>query len=69
MKRDSLIREYAKSIGFDVVGKLKREPDVRYGMKRESHYPLWTDEAGNAYCGSYSKTEKYCIITADDRVY
>ena len=67
MKRDSLIREYAKSIGFEVVGKLKREKDCRYGFN--GRYPVWTDEAGNAYCGSYSKTGKYCIVTADDRVY
>lgn len=62
------IREYAKSIGFEVVGKLKRLPDVYYGMGNNNHYPLWIDEAGNEYCGGYSKDDGYCIITADGSV-
>lgn len=62
------IREYAKNIGFEVVGKLKRLPDVHYGMGNSNNYPLWIDEAGNEYCGSYSKNDSYCIITADGGV-
>ena len=46
------VREYAKLKGFEVVGKLKRLPDVYYGVGNKSHYPLWIDEAGNEYCGS-----------------
>lgn len=62
------IREYAKNIGFEVVWKLKRLPDVHYGMGNSNNYPLWIDEAGNEYCGSYSKDDSYCIITADGGV-
>nr|DAQ79722.1 MAG TPA: hypothetical protein [Caudoviricetes sp.] len=62
------VREYAKLKRFEVVGKLKRLPDVYYGVENKSHYPLWIDEAGNEYCGSYNKDDCYCIITADGGV-
>jgi hypothetical protein len=62
------VREYSKLKGFEVVGKLKRLPDVYYGVDNKSHYPLWIDEAGNEYCGDYSKDGCYCIITADGGV-
>ena len=61
------LREYAKSKGFEVVGKLRRLPDVHYGMG-DRKYPVWIDEAGNEYCGSYSTDGCFCIITADRRV-
>lgn len=61
-----MIREYALSKGFEIVGKLKRLPDARYGVGNRK-YPVWIDEAGNEYCGSYSNG-CYCIITADGRV-
>ena len=41
------VREYAKSVGFTVVGKLRRMPDVHYGMDDNRKYPVWIDEAGN----------------------
>lgn len=65
------VREYAKAVGFEVVGRLRRLPDVYYGMDNRHHYPLWIDEAGNEYCGSYRPhhpNEGYCIITADGGV-
>lgn len=62
------VREYAKLKRFEVVGKLKRLPDVYYGVENKSHYPLRIDEAGNEYCGSYNKDDCYCIITADGGV-
>ena len=62
------VREYAKLKGFEVVGKLKRLPDVYYGVDNKSHYPLWIGEAGNEYCGSYSKDGECCIITFDGGV-
>ena len=62
------VHEYAKLVGFEVVGKLKRMPDVHYGLDGKYHYPLWIDEADNKYCGSYNKDGCYCIITADGRV-
>lgn len=61
------VREYAKSVGFEIVGKLKRMPDVYYGMDNNHHYPLWVDEDGNEYCGDY-KHELFCIITSDGAV-
>lgn len=65
------IREFAKAKGFEVVGRLRRLPDVYYGMDNKQHYPLWIDEAGNEYCGSYHPyrpNDGYCIITADGGV-
>lgn len=62
------IREFAKAKGFEVVGRLRRLPDVYYGMDNRQHYPLWFDEAGNEYCGSYHPNDGYCIITADGGV-
>ena len=62
------VREYAKSIGFDVVGKLKRLPDIYYGMDNKHHYPMWIDDAGTEYCGDYRKKDCYCIITVDGGV-
>lgn len=64
----SKIREFAALKGFDVVGKLKRLPDARYGMNDTSHYPVWVDEGGNHYLGSYYD-DAYCIITPDGGVY
>lgn len=56
------IREFAKSVGFDISGKLKRKPDeCLNGIK----YQVWVDEAGN----EYAKCEKgYCIVTNDGGV-
>lgn len=58
------IREYAKIVGFEVVGKLKRLKNAndRYGKG----YPLWVDEAGNEYWGN--SEEGFCIITTDGGV-
>ena len=62
------VREYAKAVGFEVVGRLRRLPDAYCGMDDKRHYPLWIDEAGNEYCGGYRPNEGYCIITADGGV-
>lgn len=61
------VREYAKSIDFEIVGKLKRLPDVRYACDGEL-CPIWIDEAGNEYLGSYIE-DGYSICTADGGVY
>lgn len=61
------IRKEAESWGHPVVGKLKRMPDVYYGMG-SAHYPLWMDEAGNEYCLSDDGKKLGCIITADGGV-
>lgn len=60
-------REYAKSRGFEVIGKLKRMPDKSYGMDDKRHYPWWVDEAGNEYLMD-NKAGQFCIITADGGV-
>ena len=60
------VREYAESIGFEVVGKLRRLPDGSYGREGKKHSPLWVDEAGNEYWGDMNGG--YCIITADGGV-
>ena len=61
------IRKAAEKMGYSVVGKLKRMPDVYYGLSGK-HYPLWVDEAGNEYCLSDDGKELDCIITADGGV-
>lgn len=66
-KNGDSIRGYAKAVGFEIVGKLRRIPDVHYGIC-DYHYPVWIDEAGNKFCGSYNTGGCYCIITADGRI-
>ena len=63
------IREYAKSVGFEVVGKLKRLPDEHWKGTPTigaSDYRMWIDEAGNVYEYRYNNHNHFCIITADD---
>lgn len=61
------IREAAERWGFSPVGRLRRMPDVHYGMGN-AHYPLWIDEAGNEFCLTNDGKELACIITADGGV-
>lgn len=53
------VREFAKSKGFDIVGKLIYKGVDDYG------YKMWEDEACNAY---YKKNKEYCIVTNDGGV-
>ena len=62
-------REYAKSRGISVVGRLKRMPDKEYGIG--GHYPWYMDDDGNEYlmskeCGRWACT---CIVTADGGIH
>jgi len=59
------IRQYAKSVGFKIVGKL-RPMSTSYKPKglREN---FWMDEAGNEYYRSHDG-ESACIITKDGGV-
>lgn len=58
------VREYAKSVGFEVVGKLKRmKKNKRNGP---AHYRYYIDEAGNEYWKS--RIDGICIVTADGGV-
>lgn len=65
------IREYAKSVGFEIVGKLTRRPEWEYtrddftGEKKHSGCKHYSDEGGNEYISGKSGV---CIVTADDAV-
>lgn len=61
-------RDYAKSVGFTVVGKLRRMPDKYYGMDNEHHYPWYMDEAGNEYLMKDNGVSCGCIVTADGKI-
>lgn len=37
-------------------------------IKKTDIVPVWIDEAGNEYCGSYAKDGCCCIITSDGGV-
>ena len=65
------IREYAKNVGFEVVGKLTRRPEWEYeangfdGSKQHSGVRAYSDDGGNVYhvgkCG-------ICIVSAYDSI-
>lgn len=60
-------RELASILRFPVVGKLRRLPDIRYGVT--GRQPLWIDEAGNEYhCGRPEDVSIGCIVTPDGRI-
>ena len=40
-------RELADILGLEVVGKLKRLPNAKFGF--DGSYPVYVDEAGNRY--------------------
>lgn len=61
------IREEAERMGLAPVGKLKRMPDIHYGIGNR-HYPWYMDEAGNEFLLSDDGKELGCIITADGGV-
>ena len=61
------VRELAKILGFEIVGKLTRLPDGTYGIG--GHYPIYIDEAGNEYLpGLVGDVSCGCIIKADGGV-
>ena len=62
-------REYAKSIGFEVVGKLKRMPNKHYGMDDKHSYPWYIDEAKNEYLMDDNGRACSCIVEADGRIH
>lgn len=58
------IRQYAKSVGFRIVGKLRpMTKDKPIGMKEV----YWTDDAGNEYYRSHDG-KSACIVTAEGGV-
>jgi len=61
------VREFAKSRGFEVVGRLRRLPDVRFGLDN-GRYPLYIDDAGNEYHMSKDGVTGGSIVTHDGGV-
>lgn len=65
------IREYAKSVGFEVVGKLTRHPEWEYetnmydGIKRHSGVKSYSDDGGNVF---HVGSGGICIVSADDSI-
>lgn len=63
------VREYAKSVGFEVVGKLTRHPENEYGIDYfgEKYWigKSYMDEADNEYIVG---KRGICIVTADGGV-
>lgn len=63
-------REYAKTVGIKVVGKLKKKiiTNEKYDVKKddfvEEKIVFWIDEAGNEFHKVKGKIG-WCIITAD----
>lgn len=65
---NSPIREYAKCVGHEIVGRLKRMPDVHYGMDNNHSYRLYIDEIGNEYSVTGNGVNDVCIVTKDGAV-
>ena len=62
------VRELAKILKFEVVGKLKRMPDEQYGFG--CHYPCYMDEAGNEYYpAEINSVSCGCIVDVDGGVH
>lgn len=59
------IREYAKSVGFEIVGRLSRFPKGEtYGIDNRKQR-AYIDEAGNEY---YIDKGGACIVTTDGKI-
>jgi len=59
------IREYAKSVGFEIVGKLTRKVEP-YGIDRKQR--VYIDEAGNKYYPDNGDACGFCIVTVDGKI-
>lgn len=65
------IREYAKSVGFEIVGRLTRRPEWEHtrdgftGEMKHSGCKHYSDEGGNEYITGGGGV---CIVTADGGV-
>lgn len=61
-------REYAKEVGFEIIGKLEKKivTHERYDIKKdefvEAKLVFYIDEAGNEF---HKEKCNWCIITAD----
>lgn len=54
------IREYAKKVGFNIVGNLKQMPNTNFVTGEST--PWWIDEANNEYI---INNGRICITTAN----
>ncbi len=64
------IRDFAKSVGHKVVGKLKRCPELEQLNETDNkkrRYRFYMDEGGNEYWVD-TKTHSVSIVTADGGV-
>ena len=61
--RATTIPQYAKSVGFHIVGKLTRVVANKNDVKK---LPLWVDEAGNEFMGN--ARDGFCIVTTEGNV-
>lgn len=61
------VREMAKALGFEIVGKLRRIRPVEYFDADGNLHkdPCYIDEAGNEY---WPTADGVCIVTADGGV-
>lgn len=65
------IRQYAKVVGFEIVGKLTHRPEWEYtrdgftGEMKHSGFKHYADEGGNEYISGKGHV---CIVTADDAI-
>lgn len=61
-------REYAKMVGFEIIGKLAKKviAHEKYDIKKDSFVEakivFYLDEAGNEF---HKEKGEWCIITAD----
>lgn len=64
------IREFAKEVGFEIVGKLTRHPELEMelqwdGTKKRGKERIYLDEAGNEYIIGQKGV---CIVDTDGGV-
>lgn len=59
------VREYAKSVNFEIVGKLFRFPKAEVYGRQAHKQRAYIDEAGNEY---YISKRGACIVTIDGKI-
>ena len=65
-----IIRKFAKAVGHEVIGKLKRHPEREQLNEKDNktrRYRFYLDEGGNEYWVD-TKTHGVSIVTADGGV-
>ena len=65
------IREFAKQQGHEIVGRLKRQPDIEEFSQYDGKNIQWRfylDEIGNEYLVNVNDKDCICIVTYDGGV-